>query len=70
MLMFSRQESVELSNLNEFIKLWLREDARQPEKFRYFKTEANKVTLTGKGRMLAEAVRKKGSDIDKLLRQL
>jgi hypothetical protein len=70
MFLFARQKSVELSDLSEPVKLWLREDMKQPEEFRYFIIEANKVTLTGHGEMLAETVRKKASNIDKLSRQL
>jgi len=70
MQMFTTQKSVELSSLHELIKPWLQEDAKQPEKFRYFKIEEGNVTLTPKGEMLAETVRKKGSNIDKLLRKM
>ncbi len=61
----SRDKSAEFSTLNQIIKLWIKEDARLPMRFRYFNIEHNAVTLTEKGLSLARAIAiKNGKNLD------
>jgi hypothetical protein len=53
------RHSVTLSQVSEPIRQWINEDAKQPQKFRYFSVTDNTTSLTDMGNSFAKALEKK-----------
>jgi len=58
MTLLSKQ-SVTLSQVSETAKEWIKQDAKQPQKFRYFSLADDTVSLTDMGNSFAKALQKK-----------
>lgn len=59
LMTLSQKQHMRISELEDSMKLWLREESNQPSKRKYFQVEGNIVSLTPKGDELAELVKEK-----------